>query len=141
MLMTKLLVLPLVLHVLLAFYVGLKSLRARIRSVRNGGAKMHEIAVDSGAWPNKVRVIGNNFDSQFDSPMMWYGACALIVALDFEDWVLVAMSWCFLVSRMAHSYVHLGSNEVPTRMKLFILGFFITVAMWLWFAGKLLLAQ
>jgi hypothetical protein len=140
MLLTKLLLLPLVLHVLLATYVGMKSLGARIKSVRSGGAKMHEIAVDPGAWPNKVRLIGNNFDSQFDTPMMWYGVCALIVALNFEDMAFVVMSWAFLLSRLLHSYVHLNSNEVPTRMKLFLIGFFINVVMWLWLAFKLMLA-
>lgn len=140
MLLTKLLLLPLVLHVLLTLYVGMKSLRARIKSVRTGGAKMHEIAVDPSAWPNKVRLIGNNFDSQFDTPLMWYGVCTLVVVLKFEDMAFVVMSWAFLLSRIAHSYVHLNSNEVPTRMKLFLLGFFINVAMWFWFALKLMLA-
>jgi hypothetical protein len=140
MLLTKLLVLPLVLHVLHTLAVGLRSLNARIRAVKNGSAKMHEIAVDSWAWPQKVRTLGNNFDSQFDTPMLWYAVCAFIVIMKFEDWLFVALSWAFLASRVWHSYVHTGSNHVPTRMRIYLAGFFAAVAMWLWFAAKLVVA-
>jgi hypothetical protein len=140
MLQTKLLLLPLVLHVLHTLVVGLRSLSARIRAVKNGSAKMHEIAVDSWAWPQKVRTLGNNFDSQFDTPMMWYAVCAFIAMFRYQDWAFVAMSWVFLASRIWHSYEHTGSNHVPTRLRIYLLGFFIVVAMWLWFGVKLMLS-
>jgi hypothetical protein len=140
MLLTKLLLLPLVLHVLHTLSVGLRSLSARVRAVKNGSAKMHEIAVDSWAWPQRVRLLGNNFDSQFDTPMLWYAVCAFIVILKFEDLAFVAMSWAFLASRIWHTYIHTSSNYVPTRMKVFLFGFFTVVAMWIWFGAKLMVA-
>jgi hypothetical protein len=137
MLLTKLLLLPLVLHVLHTLMIGIRTFNARVRAIKNGSAKMHEIASDSGAWPSKVRVLGNNFDSQFDTPMFWYVVCTLVVTLKFEDWTFVALSWVFLLSRVWHSSVHIGNNDVVLRSRIYLFGFFTVVTMWLWLAVKL----
>jgi hypothetical protein len=139
MILTKLLLLPLFMHVLLIFFVGIRSLRARIKAVKSGSAKLHEIATDSGAWPARVKKHGDNFDNQFETPMLWYSACALIVALKLEDTVFAALSWMFLLTRLAHSYVHTTHNNVPSRMRIFLLGFFTLIVMWTWLAMKLFL--
>jgi hypothetical protein len=136
---TKLFLMPFFLHVLLVLTVGVQTFRARTRAVRNGSAKMSEIAADPGAWPRKVRLLGNNFDNQFDTPMLWYSAAGLIVALNFTDMIFVGMSWMFLLTRMAHTLVHTGGNDVPSRARIFALGFFVLVLMWTWLAIKLFL--
>jgi hypothetical protein len=137
MTLTKLLLLPLVLHVFMTMFVGSRSLRARTRSVVSGETKLSSIATNSSAWPEHVRQWGNNFDNQFDTPLFWYGVCALIVALHMEDTVFVVLSWLFLASRVAHSYVHVTSNRVPLRMRVFLFGFTSLVMMWMWFAIRL----
>jgi hypothetical protein len=134
---TKLFLLPLFLHVLLILFVGLRMLSSRIKAVRNGSAKLNEIATDSGAWPRKVRQLGNNFDNQFDTPMLWYGAAGLVVALNVADLLFVGLSWMFLLTRIAHSLVQTGDNDVPTRMRIFLFGFFVLFAMWVWLGVKL----
>lgn len=134
---TKLFLLPLFLHVVLVLWVGSRSLRARISAVRNGTAKLNEISTDSSAWPRKVRQLGNNFDNQFDTPMLWYGAAGLLVALNLVDMIFVGLSWMFLLTRIAHSIVHTGENDVPTRMRIFLFGFWVLVLMWTWFGIKL----
>ncbi len=134
---TKLFLLPLFLHVLLILYVGLKTLRARFKSVRTGQAKLSEIAIDAGAWPRKVRALGNNFDNQFETPMLWYAGSALVVALQSVDMIFVGLSWTFLVSRILHSYEHTHANDVPARLRFFLFGFAILFVMWVWLAIKL----
>jgi hypothetical protein len=136
MILTKLLLLPLLLHVLLTLGVGIRSLQARIKAVRRGTTKLDEIATDSNAWPSRVKKLGNNFDNQFQTPMFWYGVCALIVALKLEDYVFVALSWMFLLSRLAHSFVQTTHNDVPSRMRVFLFGFAAVILMWLWFGLK-----
>jgi hypothetical protein len=137
----KLFLLPLFLHVILIIWVGTRTLSSRIRAIRNGSAKMSEISLDSNAWPRKVKLLGNNFDNQFDTPTLWYAVSAFIVALQFVDMVFVCLSWLFVLSRFAHSYVHTGNNEVPSRMRIFLLGFLTLVVMWLWFGIQLFLVR
>ena len=137
--LTKLLVLPLILHVLLTTFVGQKLVRARIRSVVSGQTKISDIALDSDAWPRKVKQLGNNFNNQFQTPMLWYGCTALIVALGVVDFFFVGLSWLYLVLRLAHSLIHTGNNFVPSRMRVFLVSFFVLVAMWLWLAVRLVM--
>jgi hypothetical protein len=136
--LTKLLLLPLCLHVLLITYVGVRSVRARIHSVVSGETKLKAIATSSANWPERIKQLGNNFDNQFDTPLLWYGLCALVVALKFEDWIFVALSWLFLATRLAHTAVHIGSNRVPLRMRVYLVGFASLFAMWGWFTVRLL---
>jgi hypothetical protein len=134
---TQLLLLPLFLHVLLITAVGFVSVRARIRSVRGGKTRLKDIALGTAAWPDKVRQLGNNFDNQFDVPMLWYACCALLAATRLADWISVILSWLFLFSRIAHTLIHTGSNYVPARMRIFLAGFGIVFAMWAWFGLRL----
>lgn len=138
---TKLFLLPMFLHVILIFWVGTRMLSARIKAIRNGSAKLSEIAADSGAWPRKVRLLGNNFDSQFDTPTLWYAVSALVVALQLVDLVFIALSWVFILARYAHSFVHTGNNDVPSRMRIFLFGLFTVGAMWVWMGVKLFLVR
>jgi hypothetical protein len=137
--LTKLLALPLILHVLMVLYIGQKMVRSRVRAVRSGQAKISEIALDADAWPRKVKQIGNNFNNQFQTPMLWYAGTALVIALGIADVVFVGLSWIYLLLRFVHSIVHMGSNDVPTRMRVFMVSFFVLVAMWLWLAVRLVM--
>jgi hypothetical protein len=136
MTVTKFLLLPLLLHVLLTVFVGWRSLQARMKAVERGQTKLDDIATNSNAWPSRVKKLGNNFDNQFETPTFWYAICILVVALKLEDYLFVALSWIFLLSRITHSYVQTTHNDVPSRMRLFLFGFAALVMMWLWFGLK-----
>ena len=140
MLIVKLMVLPLVLHVLVVFLIGMKLVRSRIKSVRSGTTKISDIAANSEAWPRKIRQLGNNFDSQFHAPTLWYALVAVVLALGLTDYVFVALGWLFFLLRAAHSLIHIGNNHVPTRMRVFLLSFVMLVAMWLWLAARLMMS-
>jgi hypothetical protein len=51
--------------------------------------------------------------------------------------VLIALSFLFVASRFAHSYIHTGSNIVLRRFQAFALGATLLALMWLWFAIRL----
>jgi hypothetical protein len=133
----KWLLLPLFLHVALIALVGVRSVRARIASVMKGDTKLASIALTSGAWPDHVRKLGNNFDSQFEVPTLWYAVCGLLIVTAKADWIAVGLSWGFLVARIWHSAVHTGANYVPLRMRVFLASFACVFLMWVWFALRL----
>ncbi|MFT3987310.1 MAPEG family protein [Aestuariivirga sp.] len=133
----QLLMAPIFVHVALTAWVGARTIRARIAAVRAGEARMKEIAVDTKAWPVPVRLLGNNFDNQFDVPMMWYGCCAMIVATRLADWALGILSCLFVLTRIVHAAIHTGSNDIPMRMRSFLAGFAVLAVMWVWFGIRL----
>ncbi len=137
MTLEKWLLLPLFLHVLLILVVGGISLRARIKTVVSRQIKLKAIALNSDAWPDEVRKLGNNFDNQFQMPMLWYAVCGLIIVTVKPDWICIGLSWGFLVARVLHSMVHTGSNNVPLRSRMFLVSVACVMSMWAWFAIRL----
>lgn len=128
---------PLFLHLLLITIVGTRNLLGRIQSVRSGETKLSNIALSSAAWPERLRKLGNNFDNQFDIPWLWYSVCAFMIITSKVDVFAVILSWGFLVSRVAHSYIHTGSNVIRYRMYSYLLGFILVFLMWVWFGLRL----
>ncbi len=133
----KWLLLPLFLHVALIAYIGTRTVIARYRSVVAGETKLKAVALNSGAWPDDVRKLGNNFTNQFEMPTIWYAVCGLILVTAKADWICVGLSWGFLVARVLHSIVHTGSNNVPIRMRVYLVSVVCVMAMWAWFATRL----
>ena len=131
------LLLPAFVHVLLVFSVGARMGRARFEAARLGRVKVKDIAVDGSKWPDDVRKIANNYQNQFEVPVLFYAALALIVATGLADWVAIGLAWIFIASRVVHTLVHIGPNTIIWRFRLFLLGFITVVVLWLWFGLRL----
>jgi hypothetical protein len=128
------LVLPLVLHVLLTFAVGALSLRSRIAAVRSRRTRVADITLDNSKWPKATLKLSNNFDNQFQVPLLAYGAAALIIATGLADMIGVALMWAFLAARLLHTFEHTGTNRIVRRMVFFVASYAFVMALWLWFA-------
>ncbi len=138
MTLEKWLLLSVFLQVLLIMVVGVLSGRARVAAVRGGKTKLKTIAVNNEAWTDDVAKLGRNFDNQFQLPTMFFALVALLIATAKVDVELVVLSWAFVASRYWHSYIHTGSNVVLTRFRVYVAGFAVLTAMWVWFAVKIL---
>ena len=129
-----LLVLPLLGHVLLTLVVGLITLRARIRAGRARQVRLQDIALNSSAWPEAARKLGNNFDNQFQVPALFMAAVAFYLATGLSDVAAVVIAFVFLAARIAHSVEHVTSNNVVRRMMFFLASVAAMAALWAWFA-------
>lgn len=136
-LQAKLLILAVLLNVALVVVTGVRLILARFAARKAGEVNRKRIALDSSAWPDNVRKLGNNYSNQFEFPVVFYALVPLLLITALADWVQVALSFVFVVSRAAHSAIHTGSNVVMTRLKVFLVGVITVVAMWLWFALRL----
>lgn len=110
---------------------------ARVASVKSGDVKIKDIALGQDAWPARVRQINNAFHNQFELPLLFYALAAFVMITRTLDVVMLALAWLFVALRLAHAYVHTGSNHVPTRFNVYAAGFAVLVAMWVWFAVKI----
>jgi hypothetical protein len=133
------LLLPAFLHVALVTVIGIRLGRARFRAGRAGVVRVEDIAIDSSRWPDDIRKLSNNFDNQFQIPVLFYAILPLLIILVKVDWVQVALAWAFVASRILHSQIHTGRNEVIRRFQVFLLGFILVVIMWAWFGVRLYL--
>ena len=131
------LLLPLFIHIALLIFVGVKTLLGRINAVRSGKTRLKDIALNTAAWPEDVRKLGNNFTNQFELPTFWYAICALLVATGKIGTVEITLSWIFVVARIIHTIIHTGRNVVPHRMYCFLVAFAALTVMWAWFGLRL----
>lgn len=133
----KALLAPVFLHVLFTLIVGVLTLRARVAAVRQGQASLRKIALNNGAWPDEVLKLGNNFNNQFQVPVVWYACVALLLVMQKADWVTVVLSGLFFASRIFHTLEHVNRNNVVRRLIWFFAGYSLVLIMWLWFALRL----
>jgi len=111
----------------LAIFIVLGARKAR--AVKAGQVNRQQAALDSRVWPEDVVKVSNNIANQFEVPVLFYVLCLVLYNINAAGTVAVVLAWLFVVSRYAHAYVHVGSNYVPVRMRLFMVGCVVLLAM------------
>jgi hypothetical protein len=111
----------------------------RTGSVRRGETKIRDIALRQPAWPERATKISNCFDSQFQLPLLFYVLVIFAWITRQADLIFVVMAWVFVLSRLAHAYIHTTSNHVPTRFRAYAVGLIVLTLMWIIFALRILI--
>ena len=83
--------------------------------------------------------IGNCFSDQFELPVLFYVLIGLALPLRHADFVIVLLSWVFVVTRFAHAGIFVTSNDVRHRGLVWFSGVLVLIAMWIYFALRILL--
>ena len=125
-------------HVLLTFIVGVLTLRARIAAVRSGKVRLPVVAINNAGWPETARKLGNNFDNQFQVPMLVYAVAALFIATGLADMNAAGLAFAFLAARILHTLEHTRRNRVLTRLVFFLASYAFALCLWVWFAIRFL---
>ncbi|MFZ5732519.1 MAG: MAPEG family protein [Pseudomonadota bacterium] len=135
----QMVLLPVFMLVLLAFglmfYMGV----VRRRALVNRQTTFKDTALSNANWPDDAQKAGNCFSNQFEMPVLFYALVALALPLRQTDLIMVLLAWVFVVTRYAHAYVFLTSNHVPTRFNAYFAGVLVLLAMWVYFALRILL--
>ena len=78
-----------------------------------------------------------NHASQLD--LLFYALIAIGLPLRKIDLALVCLSWVFVVTRFFHAGIFVTSNNVRQRGLVWFSGVLVLLAMWIYFALKILL--
>src|SRR5215213_9468465 len=111
----------------------------RRRALVNGETKIRDIALGQPNWPERATQIGNCYRNQFELPLLFYALIALALPLRHADLFIVLMSWVFVVTRFAHAGIFVTSNNIQQRSMAWFAGALVVLAMWIYFALKMLL--
>jgi len=101
----------------------------KAKAVKAGQVNRQQAALDNRVWPEDVVKVSNNIANQFEAPVLFYVLCLVIYSIGAAGTAAVVLAWLFALSRYAHAYVHVGSNYVPMRLRLFLLGCLVLLAM------------
>jgi hypothetical protein len=81
----------------------------------------------------------NQFAEEFGIPLLFYALIAIALPLRRVDLILVMLSWVFVVTRFAQAGILAASNDSRNRSLAWYAGVLVLLAMWVYFALKVLL--
>lgn len=122
---------PMFAHAALVFGLYFLLSRKRLGAVRTGRVKAEQFK-ENREEPLDSLLVHNNLKNQFELPVLFHAVCLALYVTTADNVVTAGLAWAFVLSRYLHSYVHITSNRLRHRRPLFIIGFFILIALWLW---------
>lgn len=119
---------PVAVQILLTLLIFIPLTRRKFQAVKDG-TDVSKTALNNSAWPDNVLKASNNLANQFQLPVLFYVLCLIFFVTNGVSVLVLALAWTFVVSRLVHSYVHITTNYVPHRMRIFILGYLVLILM------------
>jgi hypothetical protein len=138
-LVDKLLILTITAQVLLTIGILVLMGRERVPRVMSGEINVADIAVERTAYPLRARLLSNNFDNQFQLPVLFYVGALLALALGMVDVLLLVLALAFVALRCVHAVVHVTTNHVQRRFAVYTAGLAVLSLFWLWLVLRILL--
>lgn len=132
----KLLILAMAAQVFLTMAILVMMGRERVPRVMRGEIPVDKIAVERDAYPLKARLLSNNFDNQFQLPVLFYVGALLALSV-IPGWFEVLLAGLFVASRYIHAYIHVTHNRVTQRFAAYSAGLAILAVFWLWLVLRL----
>jgi hypothetical protein len=124
---------PLIAQVALVHLIYVLMLKRRYGAVRAGTAKVSDFWIPA-IEPEPSATVARNLINQFELPVLFFLVCVLFYITAGVNHAVVAIAWLFVLSRFAHAYVHVTSNRLRVRQRLFVAGFVLNVVLWVLFA-------
>jgi hypothetical protein len=136
----------LILYPVFAMFFLVAGVLARMAKLRVGAVGSGEVnvkyyrAYQGGEEPEHIRVVTRHFINLFEVPVLFYVVVILTYITEQVSHWMIGCAWVYVAARYVHSYVHLTSNNVLTRFRVFIGGGLILLVMWLSLLVKLVSA-
>jgi hypothetical protein len=132
--------LPLFVQVLLTFGLLFWLAALRVSALRSGVVRGGDVALREPNWPHRHLQVQCAFQNQLELPVLFYLLTILAVITRSADLVFVVLAWVFVLSRLAHAYVHVTDNDLGRRGQVFGLGALVLLIMWIVFMIRILVA-
>jgi len=111
---------------LMAFRLGF--LRYRAVAAREVDMNYYRLYRGEGE-PDDLRKATRHLSNLYEAPPLFYALTAFAFVSAQTGTVVLALCWAYVVARLVHSLVHLGSNVVLRRFQVFALSWVILVAL------------
>lgn len=126
---------PMLAMVLLTFAIAVVLFRARLRAVREGLTPVSYFRLLQGAQePEFLAKPSRHYLNLFETPVLFYAGCLAGLVAGVNDAVAVGLAWAYVLARLLHAGVHLGSNRVRIRLRVFTLSWICLLALWIYLA-------
>ncbi|MDP2118517.1 MAG: MAPEG family protein [Hoeflea sp.] len=121
---------PVLAQVLLTYGIYMVVSARRVGAVKAGTAKVADFRVPS-IEPEPSATAARNLANQFELPVLFFAACLSLYVTGGAGTAAIVAAWAFVLARAAHAYVHVTSNRVSLRRRLFIASLGVNCVQWL----------
>jgi hypothetical protein len=129
------LVYPMLAMVLLTFGVALALFRARLRAIREGHTAVSYFRLLQGSpEPEFLAKPTRHLVNLFETPVLFYAGCLAAMVAGVDGPVVIGLAWAYVLARLFHAWVHLGTNRIRVRIRAFAAGWLCLLALWLYVA-------
>jgi len=87
--------------------------------------------------PGDVSVVNRNLMNLLEMPVLFYVACISLYVTHLVRPGLVKLAWAYVGLRVLHSVIHLTTNKVRHRFRVFALSNVVLVTIWIQFVALL----
>ena len=124
-----LLLLPVVAQVFLVVALYVRLAMAKSQAAKAGLVNETRRALYDDAWPESVLQINNCIRNQFEVPVLFFVLTLIFWMIDSVSGLVHILAWSFVLTRLIHAYIHTGSNYVPIRRRMFMMGCLVIMVM------------
>ena len=125
----ELIFIPVLIQIALTLVVYIRLGQAKEAALKKGEVEKERRGLYDDAWPESVRKINNNIRNQFETPILFYVLIILLWLLEAANIITQLVALAYAISRVIHAYVHIGSNYVPLRKRLFQFGVVLLITL------------
>jgi hypothetical protein len=109
--------------------VGAIMFRRRMAAFKSRAVRPADVAVSTERYPNDARLAAANFANQFETPVLFFALIMLAMEVGATSYVMAALAWLYVATRVVHTLIHIGSNELRLRALVFGAGVLVLVLM------------
>ncbi|WP_339873386.1 MAPEG family protein [uncultured Brevundimonas sp.] len=120
---------PFLIQIALSLGLVLLLGNTRVGALKRREVRLADIAVANDGWPPRARLIANQYQNQFEAPVLFYALVLMAMVIGADGPVMVGLAWAFVGSRLVHSLIHLNGNNVRRRFLAFVTGILVLIGM------------
>ena len=126
------LVYPMAAMVILTLIVMIRMVLLRIAAVRRGEIDAYFYKTYQGESGETRTVAQHNrhFVNLFENPVLFSAACITAMVTALVTPAMVWLAWAYVLTRIVHTFIHLGSNKIYPRMTVYGASWVVLLAMW-----------
>ena len=103
----------------------------RFGAVAGGKVKPGDIVLGQRAWPTRVQQVGNAFQNQLETPILFYAGIAFALILESGSAILVMLAWTWFGLRLLHAGIHVTTNSLRPRFMAFAASALVLLSFWI----------
>lgn len=109
----------------------LRLARMRFAAARAGAvdARFYKVFKGEGE-PPELAAATRNVINLYEMPTLFYAGTAFAFAAGATGMALVALGWVYVALRGLHSAIHVTTNKVRWRFRVFAASWFVLIAYW-----------